>query len=175
MTDIPLLDAPSGATVPVHAIRASEWETWLTTRPETLQPVCAPALLAPGAPPLKTPADLHRHTLLLLAMKPGSTMPVDWQAWLKAVGAADFEPSASLTFTNYDAAVGAAVAGQGVLLGRQPLVNGLLEQGALVAPFHRSLEPERGYFVIVEAGSRHKPAVQALAQWLQQQAQAIKA
>ncbi len=37
MTDIPLLDAPSGATVPVHAIRASEWETWLTTRPETLQ------------------------------------------------------------------------------------------------------------------------------------------
>ncbi|MES2960289.1 MAG: LysR substrate-binding domain-containing protein, partial [Pseudomonadota bacterium] len=117
---------------------------------ETLQPVCAPALLAHGAPALKTPADLHRHTLLLLAMKPGSTMPVDWQAWLRAVGADDFEPAASLTFTNYDAAVAAAVAGQGVLLGRQPLVNRLLEQGALVAPFHRSLEPERGYFVIVE-------------------------
>jgi len=67
--------------------------------------------------------------------------------------------------------VAAAVAGQGVLLGRQPLINRLLEQGALVAPFHHSLEPERGYFVIVEPASRHKPAVQALAQWLQQQAQ----
>jgi LysR family glycine cleavage system transcriptional activator len=138
---------------------------------ETLQPVCAPVLLAPGAPALKTPADLHRHTLLLLAMKPGSTMPVDWQAWLRAVGADDFEPAASLTFTNYDAAVAAAVAGQGVLLGRQPLVNRLLEQGALVAPFDRSLEAERGYYVLVEPSARHKPAVQALAQWLQGQAQ----
>ena len=37
MTDIPLLDAPAGATVPVHAVRASEWETWAEARPETLR------------------------------------------------------------------------------------------------------------------------------------------
>ena len=137
---------------------------------ETLQPVCAPALLRRGALALKTPADLHRHTLLLLSMKLGTTMPIDWQAWLRAVGAADFEPVATLSFTNYDTAVAAAVAGQGVLLGRQPLIDGLLKQGALVAPFQRSLGAERGYRVMVEPTAQHKPAVQALVQWLLEQA-----
>jgi hypothetical protein len=91
--------------------------------------------------------------------------------WLQAVGAAAVEPAATLTFSTYDAAVAAAIAGQGVVLGRQPLINRLLEQGALVAPFQRAIEPARGYFVIVEPSARRKPAVQALAQWLQQQAQ----
>ena len=138
---------------------------------ETLQPVCAPALLARAAPPLETPADLHRHTLLQVAMQPGSAMPIEWQAWLRAAGAADFEPAATLTFTTYDAAVAAAIAGQGIVLGRQPLIDRLLQQGTLVAPFQRTFEPERGYFVLVEPTARHKPAVQALAQWLQLQAQ----
>ena len=35
-----------------------------------------------------------------------------------------------------------------------------------MAPFQRSLEPERGYFVMVEPTARHRQAVQALAQWL---------
>jgi DNA-binding transcriptional LysR family regulator len=138
---------------------------------ETVQPVCAPALLARGGLALETPADLHRHTLLQMEMQPGSAMPIDWQVWLQAVGAAAVEPAATLTFSTYDAAVAAAIAGQGVVLGRQPLINRLLEQGALVAPFQRAIEPARGYFVIVEPSARRKPAVQALAQWLQQQAQ----
>ncbi len=37
MTDIPLLDAPAGATVPIHAVRAPDWEAWPEARPETLQ------------------------------------------------------------------------------------------------------------------------------------------
>jgi len=137
---------------------------------ETLQPVCAPALLERGEPRLKTPADLHRHTLLQLVTQSGSTMPVEWQSWLRAVGAADFEPTTTLSFTSYDAAVAAAVAGQGVLLGRQPLIDRLLQQGALVAPFRHSLAAARGYFLIVEPSARFKPAVQALAQWLLEQA-----
>ena len=39
-----------------------------------------------------------------------------------------------MTFSNYDTAIAAAVAGQGVALGRQPLIDALLKRRALVAP-----------------------------------------
>ncbi|MDZ4777092.1 MAG: leucyl aminopeptidase family protein [Alphaproteobacteria bacterium] len=37
MTQIPLLDAPVAAAIPIHALRTSEWETWATTRPDSLR------------------------------------------------------------------------------------------------------------------------------------------
>jgi DNA-binding transcriptional LysR family regulator len=133
-----------------------------------VEPVCAPALLARVA--LERPSELARHTLLQLATAPGSDMPLEWQSWLQAVGAGDVEPAATLTFTSYDSAVAAAVAGQGVVLGRRPLIDHLLRKRTLVAPFKHSTTSARGYFVIVNAAARHKPAVQALADWLLDQA-----
>jgi DNA-binding transcriptional LysR family regulator len=135
---------------------------------ETVEPVCAPALLARA--PLAAPPDLARHTLLQLATAPGPDMPLEWQSWLQAVGAGDVEPAATLTFTSYDSAVAAAVAGQGVVLGRRPLIDHLLRKRALVAPFKRNTTSVRGYFVIVNPAARHKPAVQALAHWLLEEA-----
>ena len=137
---------------------------------ETVQPVCAPSLLAGTSPPIKGPADLARHTLLQIDNKPGSAWPFEWQTWLRAAGAGDIEPAATLTFSTYDAAVAAAVAGQGVVLGRRPLIDRLLRQRALVVPFKRNTASEYGYFVIVDNAAAHKPAVQALVQWLLEQA-----
>ena len=137
---------------------------------ESVQPVCAPVLLKKGAPPLKTPADLRHHTLLQAASTGAAGMPLEWQSWLKAVGAGDVEPAALLTFTNYDTAVAAAVAGQGVVLGRHPLIDSLLRQRALVAPFKGATRSARGYVLVVEPAAGRKPAVQALSNWLQQQA-----
>jgi LysR family glycine cleavage system transcriptional activator len=42
----------------------------------------------------------------------------------------------------------AAIRGQGVALGRQPLVSDLIESGALVAPFKQTLVGFRAYFII---------------------------
>ena len=138
---------------------------------EAVQPLCAPALLD-GERPLRTLQDLRRHTLLQVTMAnadaPG--MPVDWQAWLKAVGAAQLEPAALLTFTSYNDAVAAALEGQGLVLGRRPLVDRLLEQGRLVAPFKGQIASARGYFVVVEPAAARRPATQALVQWLHAQA-----
>jgi DNA-binding transcriptional LysR family regulator len=69
-------------------------------------------------------------------------------------------------FTSYDAAIAAAVAGQGVALGRRPLIDELLERRALVAPLRGEMATERGYFLVVEPSAAKRPAVQALAQWL---------
>lgn len=133
---------------------------------ETVQPLAAPALLR-GATPLRRPPDLVHHTLLNIAMSgdaPG--MPLEWQAWLQSVGMAAFEPAATLTFTNYDTAAAAAVEGQGVLLGRRPLTDGLIASGRLVAPFEGRLDSTRGYHLVVDDVAAQRPAVDALVRWL---------
>lgn len=134
---------------------------------ETVQPLCAPTLLR-GPVPLRKPQDLVRHTLLHINTASGDMpgMPLEWQAWLQTVGMTAFEPAATLTFTNYDTAAAAAVEGQGVLLGRRPLTDGLIAQGRLVAPFKGQLASARGYYIVLDPVAAQRPAVAALVQWL---------
>lgn len=135
---------------------------------ESIVPVCSPRLLR-GGPPLKTAADLARHTLLLLDSMPGKA-PLEWQNWFRAQGLEPVTPAATLSFSQYDAAVAAAVAGQGVVLGRRPLIDALLRRRELVAPVKGAKVSAQGYVVVVEPASSRKAAVQALVAWLQEQA-----
>lgn len=137
---------------------------------EVLQPACTPALARSRKLPLRVPADLARHTLLQVAGPLGSGMPMEWQSWLQAAGVPDLEPAALLTFSNYDTAVAAALAGQGVVLGRRPLIDDLLARGELVTPFSGGLAKGRGYAVVAEPVAGRRPAVRALHDWLLGQA-----
>lgn len=132
---------------------------------EAMQPVCSPALVRKGAP-LKVPADLAQHTLLQISAAPGHGMPLEWEPWLQAVGAAGLQPASTLSFSNYGEAIAAALAGQGVALGRRPLVDALLRSRKLVTPFKDTTASTRAYFLVVEPGARARPAVQALERWL---------
>lgn len=140
---------------------------------ETVVPVCSPALLASGAAPLAVPADVAQHTLLQVAPLGRPDMPVEWESWLQAQQLAQLRPRATLTFNNYHEAIAAAVAGQGLALGKRPLIDALLQQGQLVRPFCISTESARGYFLLQSASTRGRPAVQALAQWLLDQAHGV--
>ena len=115
------------------------------------------------------PADLRAHTLLQTGSMNAQGMPAEWQSWLTAVGAGDIEPAALLTFSNYDTAVAAAVSGQGVLLGKRPIFDRLLQQRALVTPFKGAWATARGYALVMTAAAGRRPAAQALAAWLQTQ------
>jgi len=137
---------------------------------ETMLPVCAPALRRAKDAPLKVPADLHHHTLLEVEQMGGSGAPVEWSSWLQANGVPDLEPRSRLTFSSYNEVVAAAVAGQGIALGRRPLLDSLLRQKQLVAPFGDARETARAYFVITDPASRSRAAVGALEQWLHAQA-----
>lgn len=141
---------------------------------ESIQPVCAPSLRRRSDAPLRTPADLRRHTLLEVQVPSASgvprELPWEWQSWLRGAGVADLEPAGKLTFSNYDTAVAAAIDGQGVLLGRRPLVDRLLRQRRLVTPFGAGTASQRGYFLVLDPAAARKPAVQALAGWLLEQA-----
>lgn len=138
---------------------------------EVVVPMCAPALLKRPGAPLKSPEDLRRHTLLQTGSATGQGMPAEWKTWLAAVNAADLEPAALLTFNTYDTAIAAAVAGQGVVLGRRPITDRLLRSKALVAPFKGQWSMERSYALVMSAAARRRPAAMALHDWLLEQAQ----
>jgi DNA-binding transcriptional LysR family regulator len=138
---------------------------------EAMQPVCSPLLLTRGAAlPLRTPQDQRRHTLLQLEMSQRGGVPLEWDLWLQGAGLPELQPAATLSFSGYDAAIAAALAGQGVALGRRPLVDALLKSRQLVAPFKGETVSMRAYFVIVDPVARAKPAVRALEAWLGEQA-----
>ena len=82
----------------------------------------------------------------------------------------DLEPRSKLTFSSYNEVVAAAVAGQGVALGRRPLLDSLLRQRQLVAPFGDARETAKAYFVLTDPAARTRPAVRGLEQWLRAQA-----
>jgi DNA-binding transcriptional LysR family regulator len=137
---------------------------------ETVQPVCAPALARNRARPLKTPADLRHHTLLGVEVQMGPEVLLEWDLWAKAMGLGALDAARKVTLTGYDATIAAAVAGQGVALGRRPLVNALLKRRQLVAPFGDALSSRRAYYLIIEPRAADRPAVRALASWLTEQA-----
>lgn len=137
---------------------------------ESMLPVCAPALRRVKDAPLKTPADLRHHTLLEVEGMPGVGAPVEWSSWLQANGVPDLEPRSRLTFSSYNEVVAAAVAGQGVALGRRPLLDALLRQKQLVAPFGDARETAKAYFVLTDPAARTRAAVRGLEQWLRSEA-----
>ncbi|KQP40770.1 LysR family transcriptional regulator [Pseudorhodoferax sp. Leaf274] len=138
---------------------------------ETVLPVCAPRLLLDPARPLRRPADLVHHTLLVMEGHHGMAPMEDWAPWLQVMGLAGIRGTNQLRFSNYNDAVAAALAGQGVAIGRLPLAAALLHAGQLVAPFERSGHSQRGYFVAAGPQAGGNPDAQDFIAWLHAEAQ----
>ncbi len=137
---------------------------------ERMMPVASPSLLRRPGERLARPSDLAGHVLLHLD-DPDGVMPwLDWRAWLAANGEAGLKPAGSLRFKLYDQVIQAALGGQGVALGRVPLVSGLLRAGKLVAPFAKRYESTRGYFAVVAPHARERADVAAFVEWARSEA-----
>ncbi len=136
---------------------------------DVVLPVCSPKLLRDKARPLKTPDDLRHHVLMYLDSGPGADMQA-WPIWLRAMKLEGLKPASVLHFSQFDQLINAAVAGQGVALGRSPLLKQLLAERKLVAPFTKTVASPRSYYLVQSAGVGRKPEVQDFAQWLREQA-----
>lgn len=132
---------------------------------EQVQPMCAPRLLHDPKRPLKLPADLEHHTLLTVEMH-DAPLTVDWEPWLRLMGLPALHMSQTLRFTRYGEAVAAAIAGQGVVIGRLPLLAELVREKKLVAPFRSPAASRRGYFVTLAPQAAQDPHARAFADWL---------
>jgi len=141
---------------------------------EDVLPLCAPRLLKDPKRPLKSPADLARHTLLTIENPQTTTPTMDWEPWLQVMGLDSLRTANTLRFTQYSEAVAAAVAGQGIVIGRLPLLADLVREGKLVGPFKSRAASRRGYFVQLGAHAELNPDALDFVHWLLAEAKATQ-
>jgi DNA-binding transcriptional LysR family regulator len=142
---------------------------------ERLLPVASPSLVRRKPFPLARPADLAHHVLIHLDDSHGLMPWLNWPAWLAGNGLPDLKPAGSLRFSLYDQVIQAALGGQGVALGRIPLIGEFLADGRLVGPFPKRYDSPRSYFAIPAPHAVSRPDVGAFVAWLAQEATASAA
>lgn len=137
---------------------------------ESVLPVCAPQLVTQGDHPLRSAGDLQHHTLLAVDTPQGMALTADWTPWFEIMGLSDLHMKSTMRFTQYADAIAAAIAGQGVVIGRMPLLNELLRDGRLVAPFQSLAASRRGYFIVASTRAAGNPDAQDFMRWLRTEA-----
>jgi DNA-binding transcriptional LysR family regulator len=138
---------------------------------ERLMPVCSPRLL--GGRVLGSFAELNDHVLLHFHDLEGKAQWLSWDHVLSQAKATNVSGKGAAYFSHYDQAVRAARAAQGIVLGRFPVIDTLIEEGELVAaldPADALTLPDRAYWLLRRDGSETKPEVEVFARWLREQA-----
>ena len=138
---------------------------------DVVYPVCAPAYLQ-SMPGLQEPADLCRARLLDLSPYGRSQLAehVDWQVWL-ALQDVDVGPSPNqlhipYSSNDYNTLVQLAVAGEGIVLGWDHLVRGLVASGELVRPIpHEVVHHDRCHYLSAREDRSEKDAVVRFSTW----------
>jgi LysR family transcriptional regulator, glycine cleavage system transcriptional activator len=134
--------------------------------PESLVPVCAPSLIRAG-PPLRSPADLARHTLLVDDLKPiGGRLP-NWDFWAAQSGVRLPRPGRLRRFGQSNMVIQAAIEGLGVALGRDALIMDAMADGRLVRPF--PIPPVRSdyaFWFVCPESALERPAIRAFHDWV---------
>jgi LysR family glycine cleavage system transcriptional activator len=128
-------------------------------------PVCSPKLLK-ARWPLRSPADLLRHTLL------HDVFTVDWAIWLRRAGIENVNSHQGPTFLSSDHAIQAAIQGEGVVLGRSALIADELAAGRLVRPFELSLPASFAYYAVCPPRALKRPSVKTFRDWVIAEARA---
>ena len=136
---------------------------------EDVIPICSPALLKRTGP-IRKPEDLARQVLLHYEHPDGGAPWLSWTVWLESMRVRDLRPAGSLRFLQFDQVIQAAIDGQGVALGRSPLVRQLIQKGKLVAPMGRAAKSSRAYYLIQAHGGEPRADVRAFTDWILRQA-----
>lgn len=124
-----------------------------------LVPVCAPDLLQTGRT-LRSPADLQHYQLL------HEDSYDDWECWLNKAGVKGMYARQGLIIDDSNALLLAAMAGQGIALGRTALIAEDLRMGKLVRPFELTIETEGAYWLTASEATTTRRNFQALCDFL---------
>ncbi|MCS0607109.1 LysR substrate-binding domain-containing protein [Massilia solisilvae] len=137
---------------------------------ESVLPVAHPSLRVKA---LASPADLEHHTLLQFD---GPYRPwLQWGEWFASQGWDEVRPKAVLRFNQYDQLVHAAVAGQGIALGRRPLVAAMLADGRLRAISAPRPGPTTDYaYWLLHAHPEPAPEVVHVMRWIRDEAALVR-
>ncbi|MBY4899310.1 LysR substrate-binding domain-containing protein [Cupriavidus sp. AU9028] len=136
-------------------------------------PRLAQALGKGGLSTAQAMSELH-----LLELDDNINPRLRWAGWLAARGWQQARPRAMVRFNQYDQVIHAALAGQGVALGRLELIAGLIAEGQLTvldAPAAMEEPGEALGYWLIQADARPRQAVRKVAEWILREAEAVRA
>jgi len=133
---------------------------------ETMVPVAHPSL---GIGRLSSARALSELTLLEFD---DPRYPwLRWRDWLEARGWGEARPRGILHFNQYDLVIQAAVAGQGLALGRLGLIQPLIDEGRLVTVGQPKADAENTHaYWLIQADEHPRREVLGVAAWIQSEA-----
>jgi LysR family glycine cleavage system transcriptional activator len=128
---------------------------------EEFFPVCSPGLNGGRLP--KDPASMLSEPLLI-------DRNLSWRAWFRSAGLKLDRDIVGTSFTDTNALMEAAVAGQGIALGRLSVTRSDLLAGKLVRLSEHSLRVSYCHYVAYPVASESNPALVAFRDWLIEEA-----
>jgi LysR family transcriptional regulator, glycine cleavage system transcriptional activator len=142
---------------------------------EELCAFCSPTL-ATGRSAIRRLEDLERVALLhwdlsQLEWASSTKKWMGWEPWLKHVGASHIVPGPGIRFSDYNLAMQAAIAGQGVILGSTPILRGLVKAHLLVNPFPDKVTTDIGYDLVTTERAKTRPEVISFIDWILREAE----
>jgi LysR family glycine cleavage system transcriptional activator len=141
--------------------------TWLFG--ETVVPVAHPSL---GLSALQFPEDLEAQILLEFD---GEYRPwLRWNEWLAKQGWERVKPKAILRFNQYDQTIQAAIAGQGLALGRLELIRLALADGRLAPVKVPQPGPTTSHaYCMIRTSSAPRSEVDVVVRWIREEARKV--
>jgi LysR family glycine cleavage system transcriptional activator len=132
---------------------------------EEVTPVASPRLLH-GRAPIQSLADLAGEVLLHDIDAHPAQWWMSWRAWFAAAGLPESLAARGLSFSDSSVLIAAAVAGQGVALGRLPMLGEHLAAGRLVPVLPEVKRAEWSYWVVAPAAHFARAPVRVFRDWL---------
>lgn len=129
---------------------------------ENVRAYCAPSVL--GGLQVE-PQELMGHVLLVADQQQRQWM--GWRDWFRLTcGEIGFTPKHTLTATSYPLLAQLAIAGAGIILGWDHMIDALVESGQLVPASEARATYGGGYQIIWPSDRRDTSAVSTLRDWL---------
>ena len=131
---------------------------------EAIAPVAHPSL---RQQPLERPEQISEYFLLEFDdLRP---QHLHWDNWLGAKGWSGAKPKGILRFNQYEQVIQAALAGQGIALGRLELLGPIMAERRLIAlSTPRAAEPDYAHWLI-QADAEPREDVLDVVSWIRQQ------
>lgn len=127
---------------------------------DELFPVCRPLLLSGEAPP-SSPDELNADNLLhVIGYEEG------WGYWLSHTGFQGVDASQGMQFDTLITALEMAVRGHGLALGRSSLVEEMLSDGRLIAPFKQRIPASEAFHLSCPSHKQLSPHGEKFWAWL---------
>lgn len=138
---------------------------------EDVFPVASPAMRLGGRDLADlAPGQLLHDVDLAGTGADGTALPpqpwLDWASWYRRAGLEPPDPAAGIGFTDSSVLLQAALAGQGVALGRGPHLGDLLARGHLVRVGQQSWRADWAYHVVAPEAHFRRPLLRAVRDWL---------